>query len=146
MSLNPNLLYEEITMPSLANITVKKNDGTTDIVYTGQCPASGDATPAIWKSTTVGVAPAHQPEFRLLAKDASKGARRALRSTYQYPQIATNSTTGLTSVVDRASADTNWVFPKGMAQADINEFVTQHANLQVAALVKDCVKAGYSAS
>lgn len=133
-------------MPSLANITVKKNDGTTDIVYTGQSPSSGDGVPAIWKATTVGTAPAHQPEFRLASRDASKGAKRALRSTFQYPQIATNSTTSLTSVVDRASADTNWNFPKGMSQADINEFVSQYANLQVATLVKDCVKAGYSAS
>lgn len=133
-------------MPSMANITVKKNDGTTDIVYSGQSPSSGDNTPAVWKATTVGSAPAHQPEFRLAARDASKGAKRVLRSTFQYPQIATNSTTGLTSVVDRASADTNWNFPKGMNQADINEFVSQYANLLVATLVKDCVKQGYSAS
>lgn len=133
-------------MPSMANITVKKNDGTTDIVYNGQSPSSGDNTPAIWKATTVGSAPAHQPEFRLAARDAAKGAKRALRSTFQYPQIATNSTTGLTSVVDRASADTNWNFPKGMSQTDINEFVSQYANLLVSALVKDCAKTGYSAS
>lgn len=133
-------------MPALANITVKKNDGTTDITYTGVSPSSGDGVPAVWKSQTVGVAMAHQPEFRLTSREASKGARRALRSTYQYPQIATNSTTNLTSVVDRAMADTNWVFPKGMAQSDINEFVSQYANLLVATLVKDCVKAGYSAT
>lgn len=133
-------------MPAIADITVKKNDGTTDIVYAQQSPSSGDNTSAIWKATTVGSAPAHQPEFRLLGRDVSKGAKRQLRSTYMYPQIATNSTTTLTSVVDKASADTNWNFPKGMAQADINEFVSQYANLLVSTLVKTCVKAGYSAS
>lgn len=133
-------------MPSIANITIKKNDGTTDIVYTGLQPSSGDGTPACWKAQTVGSAPAHQPEFRLVAKDALKGKKRALRSTYKYPQIATNTTTGLTSVVDTNSADTNWVFSKDMTQTDINEFVTQYANLLVSTLVKDCVKQGYSAS
>lgn len=133
-------------MPSMANITVKKNDGTTDIVYTGVSPSSGDATAAIWKSQTVGSAPAHQPEFRLTGRDASSGLKRALRSTYVYPQIATDTTTSLTSVVDRAQADTNWNFPKGMSQADINEFVSQYANMLVATLIKDCVKQGYSAS
>lgn len=133
-------------MPSIANITVKKNDGTTDIVYTGVAPSSGDGSPAIWKAQTVGSAPAHQPEFRLAAHDGSKGGKRVLRSTYQYPQIATNTTTGITSVMDRASADTNWNFPKGMSQTDINEFVSQYANLLVSTLVKDCVKGGYSAS
>lgn len=133
-------------MPSLANITVKKNDGTTDLVYTGISPSSGEGVPAIWKAQTIGTAPAHQPEFRLTARDVSKGAKRALRSTYQYPQIATNTTTGLTTVTDRASADTNWNFSKTMSQVEINEFVTQYANLLVSTLVKDCVKAGYSAS
>lgn len=133
-------------MPSQANITIKKNDGTTDIVYTAVSPSSGDGVPAVWKATAVGTAPAHQPEFRLASREAVKGSRRALRSTYQYPQIATNSTTNLTSVIDRCSADTNWVFPKGMSQADINEFVSQYANMLVSTLVKDCVKAGYSAS
>ncbi len=133
-------------MPQIANLTVKKNDGTTDIVYTYVAPSSGDGVPAIWKSQSVGTAQAHQPEFRLTSRDASKGAKRALRSTYAYPQIATNSTTGITSVVDKAMADTNWVFPKGMAQADINEFVSQYANLLVQTLVKDCAKSGYSAS
>jgi len=132
-------------MPALANITVKKNDGTTDIVYTGVSPASGDQ-PAVWKAQTVGTAPAHQPELRLAAKDADKGSKRAVRSTFVYPQIATNTTTSITSVVDKASADTNWRFPKGMSQADINEFVSQYANLLVATLVKDCIKSGFSAT
>ena len=133
-------------MPSIANITVKKNDAVTDITYAASSPASGDNTPAVWKATTVGTAPAHQPEFRLVAREAKKGASRALRSTFQYPQIATNSTTGVTSVLDRASAATDWTFPKSMTQSDINEFVTQYANLLVSTLVKDCVKSGYSAS
>lgn len=133
-------------MPAIADITVKKNDGTTDIVYAAQAPSSGDGTSAVWKSTTVGVAQAHQPELRLLSKEASSGANRALRSTYQYPQIATDSTTSLTSVVNKASASTDWNFPKGMSQADINEFVSQYANLLKSTLIVSCIKAGYSAS
>lgn len=133
-------------MPTMANITVKKNDGTTDIVYTGVQPSSGDGTPAVWKALSVGTAPAHQPEFRLLAREASKGSRRALRGTFQFPQIATNSTTGITAVVDKAVADVNWVFSKSMNQTEINEFASQFANLIVATLTKDCVKSGYSAT
>lgn len=133
-------------MPSIATLTIKKNNGTTDIAYSGQSPSSGDGVPAVWKSTTVGSAPAHQPEFRLSANAAGKGAKRHLRSTFMYPQIATNTTTGLTSVVDRALAATDWTFPTGMSQVDIDEFVSQYANLLVQALVKDCIKQGYSAT
>lgn len=133
-------------MPQMADITVKKNDGTTNIVYTGVSPSSGDGTPAVWKSQTVGTAPAHQPEFRLSAREAAKGAKRALRGTYFYPQIATNSTTTLTSVVDRASGDFNVNIPKGMAQGDINEFAAQFGNLVVSSVIQACLKSGYSAS
>lgn len=133
-------------MPSIANITVKKNDGTTDIIYTGVSPSSGDKTPAVWKAQSVGSAPNHQPELRLISREASNGAKRGLRSTYVMPQIATNSTTGITSVVNSAMASTDWNFPKGMDQAAINEFVSQYANLLVSTLVKDCIKSGYSAT
>lgn len=133
-------------MPDMANIVVKKNDGTTDVTYFKQTPASGDNTPAVWRSTSVGSAPAHAPELRFLAKDAKSGANRAMRGTFKYPQISTNTTTGITSVVDTASAATDWNFPKTMSQADINEFVSQYANLMCSALIKDCVKAGYPAT
>lgn len=133
-------------MPAIANITIKKNDGTTDIVYTGVSPSSGDGVPAVWKAQTVGTAPSHQPEFRLSAREGSKGAQRFLRTTLQYPQIATNTTTGVTSVVDRATFAGDWHVPKNMSQADINEFASQVANLLASTLIKDCVKAGYSAS
>nr|URG15279.1 MAG: coat protein [Leviviridae sp.] len=133
-------------MPTIANLTIKKNDGTTDIVWTGIQPSSGDGTPATWKSQTVGSASAHQPEFRLSARDASKGASRVIRSTFRYPQIATNTTTGVTSVVSTAFGSTEFSFPKGMSSADINEAVSQLFNLLTTSLLKDCHKQGYAAS
>jgi len=133
-------------MPAIANITVKKNDGVTDITYTAQTPSSGDNSAAVWRSTTVGTAPAHQPELRLASREAKQGGSRALRSTFMYPQIATNTTTGVTSVIDKAMASTDWTIPKGMSQTDINEFAAQYANLLAAALIKSCVQAGFSAS
>lgn len=132
-------------MPNIANIVVKKNDNVTDITYTGQVASSGDGSPAIWKSTSVGTASAHQPEFRLLSREAQKGAKRALRSTFVYPQIATNTTTGVTSVIDRATFSTDWTLSKGMTAADINEAVSQYAALCASALIKQCVQQGYSA-
>lgn len=133
-------------MPNMANITVKKNDGTTDITYTGVVPSAGDGSAAVWKSQTVGTAIAHQPEARMASRDGAKGARRQVRVTYQYPQIATNTTTGVTSVIDRLSFDGNWTVPKGMAQTDINEAASQIANLIASVLFKDSVKSGYAPS
>lgn len=126
-----------------ATLVIKKNDGTTDITWTGVSPASGEA-PCVLRSLTVGTATEHNPEFRLSAKDSKGGKSRHLRSTFVYPQIATNTTTGVTSVVNRAMASTDWDLPKGMPATDVAEFVSQYANLLYAAIMKQTVKEGFS--
>lgn len=131
-------------MPQMANITVKKDNGTTDIVYTAMTPSGGDGVPAVWRSASVGTAAAHQPEFRLVSKEASRGSKRHVRATYVYPQIMTNSTTGVTEVIDRAIASADFTISKGMAQLDINEFASQFANLIASALAKESVKSGFA--
>lgn len=131
-------------MPSMANITVKKNDGTTDIVWTGVNPSSGDGVQAVWKSQTVGSAPAHQPEIRLASREMDGGKKRALRAYFLYPQIATDTTTGITSVIQRTLISVDWTMPKDMNQTDLNEATSQFANLLASTLFKDCVKAGYA--
>ncbi len=133
-------------MPTLANITIKKNDGTTDITFTGVVPSSGDNTPAVWKSQSVGTAQAHQPEARLSARDSDQGKRRTLRATIQFPETATDSTTGITTVINKASFNAEWNIPKEMSATNVNEFASQVANLLDSTLFVDCVKAGYSAS
>lgn len=133
-------------MPSLSNISIYKNDGTTVIVYEGVQPSSGDATPAVWRATAVGNAPAHAPEFRLTARDGAKGARRVMRGTYQYPQLSTNASSGLTTVVDRVTADVNFSFPRTMTQSDINEAVAQFRSVLGSDPIGQCFRTGFSAS
>jgi len=131
-------------MSAIANITVKKHDGTTDITYTAVVPSAGDTVPAVWNSQTVGVAPAHQPSLRLLSKEASNGTKRALHATFVYPQIATDTTTGVTTVINRVVISADWTIPKGMAQTDIGEATYQFANLLAAALIKSSCETGYA--
>lgn len=42
-------------MPQMANITVKKADGTTDVVYTALTPAGGDNSPARWSANALAL-------------------------------------------------------------------------------------------
>lgn len=133
-------------MPAIADMLIKKNDGTTDITYTAICPSSGDGVPAVWRSNSVGSAMAHRPEIRLSSRDAANGAKRALRGTYVYPQLSTNTTTGVTSVVERVMASFDVSIPKGMAQSDIDEAISQFGNLMVAGQIRNALKAGYSAT
>lgn len=133
-------------MPAIANITVKKNDGSTDIVWTGVQPSSGDGTPATFKSQTVGSALAHQPELRVSGRDGGKGVSRVMRATFRYPQIATNTTTGVTSVVGFANGTVEMTLPKSMASTDVNEAVSQLANLLASTLIKSSFKEGFAPS
>jgi len=128
----------------MADITVKKNDGVTNITYTAKVPAGGDGTAAIWRSESVGTAPAHFPELRFSARDVRKGLARAPRTTFVYPMTSTNSTTGVTSVVDKIRIGSDWDIPKNVTQAAIDEAVSQYANLLAAALTVSCLKAGYA--
>lgn len=129
-------------MPTQANITVKKNDGTTDITYTAVQPSSGDGVQAVWKSQTVGTAPAHQPELRCSSRSQS-GGKREIRWTYVYPEIQTNSTTGATSVVFKELASCSYTLDMASANITINEAVAQFANLMASAHAKSITQSGY---
>lgn len=131
-------------MPNQANITVKKNDGTTDVLYTGVQPASG-SVPAIWRAPTTTSA-AHAAELRISSRDAMKGKNREIKGTFQFPQVALNSTTNVTSVIHRAKMMVIGDFPKEMSQAAIDEYVSQFFNLGASQHVKDQFKAGFASS
>lgn len=125
-------------MPNLANITVKKNDGTTDIVWSGVNPAGGADAPAILRSMTVGTALAHKPELRVNVKNA--GPKDRVVGTYKYPQIATNSTTGVTSVVGTVDGKFEFSVDKSTDQAIVNEAAAQFVALQASALIKQTLQ------
>lgn len=129
-------------MSTMANLTVKKADGTTDIVYTAVSPSGGDGVPAMWRSNTVGTAFSHRPEFRIWFRESSDARQRVAKSTYKYPQISTDTTTGLTSVVNTAFLSTSGNLPKGMPAADIKEACYQHANILASALIKLSMEEG----
>lgn len=132
-------------MPSAANITVKKNDGVTDIIYTSVVPSSGDKNPAIWRSESVGTALSHRPTFSLSSRNNGTGTARRLEGSVVYPTTVTGSD-GKITVADKAIINIGGLIPNGMPTADVNEAVSQAMNLFVATLTKDSFKAGYAPS
>jgi hypothetical protein len=85
------------------------------------------------------------PELRLTWRESPNGQKRRGRATYVYPQIATDTTTSTTSVIDKASAGVDFELPKGFPIASAGEFAAQFGNLFASALVKACNADGYSA-
>lgn len=130
-------------MPQMANVIVKKNDGTTDVVYTSLVPSAGDKTPAIWKNQTIGSASSHRPELKLTSRDNGTMSARRVEGTFTYPTLATD-VQGKVNAVDRVILNVNVVVPKGMPDVDVNEAISQGFNLFASSLLKDSCKTGYA--
>lgn len=130
-------------MPSLADIVVKKADETTSITYAGVVPSAGDKTAALWRCTSIGSAPGHNPAFKLTSASNANGSARRVSFTYAYPQTVVGSDGSIT-INNTLRVDGSVVVPQGMPQATIDEGVARAMNLLASALVKSSMKSGFS--
>lgn len=123
-------------MSTIASITVKKNDGTTDVVYTAIEGRSGN-NPARYRAPALGATAATQPELRIgsTVPNAGKGKPR-VTGTFHYPYSVVNSTTGVTTVVDREFFRIEHTGSPDVPQAVIDEAVSQFFNLLGSTAVK----------
>lgn len=130
-------------MPTMANITVKKADGTTDVIYTAVAGSSGDKTPAIWRNQTVGTTPAEYPMLTLTSRANGAGTARRVDFSYTWP--VTSQDAGGNKVVDgRANFTGSFLVPQNQANSVIQEQVYQGCNLIASALVKSSVADGFA--
>jgi hypothetical protein len=130
----------------MASITVKKFDGTTDIVYDALSASGGDGSPAVWRQDT-GAAAALPVGLRQTLKlwstwNGPKTARQ-MKFNFVFPYAVQDSTTTLYSAKDRMVFDGIITMPQGIPAATLNE-IYQLCNLLAATLVKQAVAAGYA--
>lgn len=129
-------------MPQMSNITVKKADGTTDLVYLQQTASAGDKSPAVWKATSA-LAPLFRPELRVHSEwNGPKTARRVI-GVFVYPFIVTGSD-GKQAISDKEIGRIEFTSPQGIPSADADEGAVQFANLVASTLFKEILKTGYA--
>lgn len=131
-------------MPIASNITVKKNDGTTDVVYSLLTPSSGEGQPCVLRSETASTVNAAKPVLSIASKWNGPRTARRLDVTFKFPQPATDSTTSLVSVVNTVPLTLSGVIPSGVPDAVVAEAVSQFFNLVNSTLVKDSFKTGFA--
>lgn len=136
-------------MPSIANVTVKKADGTTDIVYDALTGAAGDGSPAVWRQDT-GANAALPVGFRALVQMSSvnngpKTARR-LVVTFKRPYAVLNSTTGRYESYDENFGRFEFTGPNAIPASENSEAAHQLTNLLASAHFKACLVALFAAS
>jgi hypothetical protein len=131
-------------MPQMADIIVKKADGTTNITFTATNPSGGDTSQALWKSNSVSSSNFGRPE--LVMSSAWNGPRTARKviGKLTYPQVYVDSSSGATISTDKVIISFDGVIPRAIEDATLSEAVEQAFNLFASALIKSCVKIGYS--
>lgn len=127
----------------MANLTVKKADGTTDIVWTALAPSAGDKVPAVWRSQTVGTAVAYRPEFKLWTLSNGSGNQRVAKATLVYPVTQTD-TSNIPKVVGYITFTGEVKVATLATDVDAGEAVYQAMNLMSSPLVKQSIKEGFA--
>lgn len=133
-------------MPSMASITVKKSDGTTDIVFDAVTGSGGDSSPAVWRQDTgavAGLPVGLRSSFKLTSKWNGPKTARQLSFEFSMPYAVQDSTTTLYAAKDKVVMTGVVTMPQAIPGANLNE-VAQGLNLLAATLVKSAVQAGYA--
>lgn len=129
-------------MPSMADITVKKADGTTNVTYNAVVPSAGDSVWAEWVDLTTQAVPAYRAKFR--SRSRYNGPRTARRVEYEYSYPVFATVNGAPVLVGTVAGGGNVVLPQKMAAADLKEASHQMTNLLASALVKSILETGYA--
>jgi hypothetical protein len=130
-------------MPQISDLTVKKADAVTDVVYQGLVPSAGDKSPAKWFLTAAGAAPVYRPSLVLLSEDNGNRTARRFKGTYRYPVWATG-TDGVTRIIDTYVEEFTITRPVGMSDTAVAEAVAQRSRLGLTTLYRDAVIQGYA--
>lgn len=131
-------------MPNMANITVKKADGTTDIVYTAVKGSSGNKDTAIWRAEGGATFAAGKPELVCSSKDGANGAQRIVQWKLVMPETYTDTTTGLVATRYRDVASAVITLDTRVPDTQHAELAVQFGNLLDTALAVEVNKTGYA--
>lgn len=127
-------------MAQIANITVKKADGTTDVTYQAVSGSSTDGSPAMWVEPTSATTRGFRRSFSFKARlNGTKQARRVeLRVMHPVVRVVG----GLETLVGSIPVDLTLPVPEWATDAEVSEAVEQSFNLFSDVTVRAQVKTG----
>lgn len=131
-------------MASIANITVKKADGTTDVIYVAATPSAGDKSPAVWTQDTFSGIQGFRPRLEFQTQDNQGGSIRQSRFKFKFPSLYTDSTTGLQKLLATVEFEGTVMCAKTMTTTEWKEAYAQLGNLLCSALIRGSVETGFA--
>lgn len=129
-------------MANIANITVKKSDGTTDVTFTAIAGAASEGQPALWQNTASSTIRGNRAFLQMRAKLNGTKAARRVDCTARFPVLRTvNSTETVIGVIP---VDLTLPVPEWATDAEVAEAVDQSLNLFASAFMRAQIKSGTS--
>lgn len=129
-------------MANMANITVKKADGTTDVIYVAKTASAGDSSPARWTADAASTTPGYRPSFLLRTRDNGPRTARSFEAAFRMPVVRTVG--GVDTVIATIPVNYSGTLPQGVYSSEITEAVHQAANIIASALIKQSLVEGYA--
>lgn len=130
-------------MPQLADITVKKADGTTNVTYTAVAGAAGDKTPAVFRNNAVGTTIAERPSLLVSSRDNGPKTGRRIEINFSWP-ITAQDAGGNKTITGRMTGSCSVLIPQNQDVSVILEQANQFGNLIGSTLIKTCFSDGFA--
>lgn len=129
-------------MAAIANITIKKADGTTDVVYTALTGAPGDGTPAKWRNEDVSLPIGQRANLTAITKNNGRENARQVLLRVRRPVVRTVNSVPV--LIGTIPFEINATLGEQYTQAEIDEAVAQALNFAAVVAIRDVFKTGYA--
>ena len=130
-------------MPNMANITVKKADGTTLVVFNAASPSAGDLSPAVWRQNAASGIIGHRPKVTLVVRDNAAKTGRVFQSAGSFP-ITHTDTNGKVTLLATVPLRFEGTLPAGVTDSQLEEAVIQYGNVVCSDLFRAALKEQYA--
>lgn len=131
-------------MPAIADISVKKADGTTSITYSAIAGAGGDASPAVFRSNSATGTVGQKPVVKVTSRDSGDKQTRRVDISAVFPEVYTDSTSGLSLINSKVTMNASFAVPQNLSSSTMAEAAAQLTNLMASALIQSSISSGFA--
>lgn len=129
-------------MPIMADIVVKKADGTTNVTYVAKVASAGDKTQALWTQDAASTTRNQRPSFAISGVSNGPKTARRVSGVAHMPILRTID--GVVQVAHDIPMSFVITVPGAVTDAEADEAAAQFGNLLASTLIRSVVSTGYA--
>lgn len=129
-------------MPNMADIVVKKADGTTNVTFVAKVASAGDKTQAFWSQDAASTTRNQRPTLAISSQANGPRTARRVNGVAHFPVLRTVD--GVTVVAHDIPMSFVITVPLSVTDAEADEAAAQFGNLLASALIRGVNSTGYA--